>query len=195
MPNGAGSSRKIPSMSSESIQYETVVGSRRIHDGKVVHLRVDDIQMPSGRVVQREIVEHRGAVCALPILPDGRIAMIKQWRTATQELLWEIPAGSLEVGEAPADCAGRELIEEIGYKAGKLSLLFQCYLAPGYSSEMIYGYLAEDLTLVGADPEEDENIELVVKPLEELLPLIDSGEIRDAKTICALLGYYRLKKS
>lgn len=173
---------------------EKRLDSQRIYDGKVVKLRLDTVQLPSGRTAKREVLEHNGAVSILPVLPDGQIAMIKQWRTATGELLWEIPAGGLEEGEAPEECAKRELIEEIGYKVGKLTLLFQCYLAPGYSSEMMWGYMAEDLELVGAQPEEDENIELVIKPLEELLPLIDSGEIRDSKTICALLSLHRLRQ-
>lgn len=168
--------------------------SQRIYDGKVVKLRLDTVELPSGRTAQREVLEHNGAVSVLPVLPDGQIAMIKQWRTATGEVLWEIPAGGLEIGEEPEACAERELIEEVGYKTGKLTLLFQCYLAPGYSSEMMWGYMAEDLELVGAQPEEDENIELVIKPLEELLPLIDSGEIRDSKTICALLSLYRRRQ-
>ncbi|PQV63610.1 ADP-ribose pyrophosphatase [Abditibacterium utsteinense] len=170
---------------------EKQLESQRIYDGKVVHLRVDTVELPSGRTSKREVLEHRGAVCILPVLPDGQIAMIRQWRTAAQEILWEIPAGGLEEGEVPEECAKRELIEEVGYTTGKISLLFQCYLAPGYSSEMMWAYLAEDLELVGAQPEEDETIELVIKPLEELLPLIDSGEIRDSKTICALLALHR----
>ena len=170
---------------------EKVLSSERIYDGKVVNLRVDTIELPSGNVTKREIMEHGGAVSILPILPDGKIGMIKQWRSATQELLWELPAGGLEKGENPAECARRELIEEIGYEIGKLTLIFQCYLAPGYSSEMMWGYLGEDLKLVGAQPEEDENIELIPMSLEELLPLIDSGEIRDSKTICGLLALHR----
>ena len=170
---------------------EKVLSSERIYDGKVVNLRVDTIELPSGNVTKREIMEHGGAVSILPILPDGKIGMIKQWRSATQEYLWELPAGGLEKGENPEECARRELIEEIGYEIGKLTLLFQCYLAPGYSSEMMFGYLGEDLKLVGAQPEEDESIELVAMSLEELLPLIDSGEIRDSKTICGLLALHR----
>lgn len=173
---------------------EKQLETQRIYDGKVVKLRVDTVEMPSGRTAKREVLEHRGAVCVLPVMPDGQIAMIKQWRTAAQEILWEIPAGGLEIDEAPEDCAGRELIEEIGYKAGKLTLIYQAYLAPGYSSEMMWAYLGEDLELVGAQPEEDENIELVILPLEELLPLIDSGEIRDSKTVAALLALYRLRQ-
>ncbi|MBW3635829.1 MAG: NUDIX hydrolase [Armatimonadetes bacterium] len=170
---------------------EKIVSSERIYDGKVVHLRLDTIELPSGREAKREILEHQGAVCVLPVMPDGQIAMIRQWRTAAQETLWELVAGGLEAGETPEECARRELIEEIGYQTGKLTPLFQCFLAPGYSSEMMWGFLGEDLELVGAQPEEDENIELVIKPLEELLPLIDSGEIRDSKTICGLLALHR----
>ncbi len=170
---------------------EKTISSQRIYDGKVVRLRLDTIELPSGREAKREILEHSGAVCVLPVMPDGQIAMIRQWRTAAQETLWELVAGGLEAGEKPEECARRELIEEIGYQAGKLTPLFQCYLAPGYSSEMLWGFLGEDLELVGAEPEEDETIELVIKPLEELLPLIDSGEIRDSKTICGLLALHR----
>lgn len=173
---------------------EKILSSEQIYDGKIVNLRVDTIELPSGNVTKREIMAHGGAVSVVPILPDGKIGMIRQWRSAVQEYLWELPAGGLEKGEKPEDCAGRELIEEIGYKAGKLTLFFQCYLAPGYSSEMMYGFLGEDLELVGAQPEEDETIELVPKSLEELLPLIDSGEIRDSKTVCGLLALYRRRK-
>lgn len=172
---------------------EKVLSSEQIYDGKVVNLRVDTIELPSGNVTKREIMEHGGAVCVVPILPDGKIGMIKQWRSAVQEYLWELPAGGLERGENPEECARRELVEEIGYQTGKLSLLFQCYLAPGYSSEMMWGYLGEELTQVGAQPEEDENIDLIPMTLEELLPLIDAGEIRDSKTICGLLALYRQK--
>ena len=172
---------------------EKVLSSEAIYNGKVVNLRVDTIEMPSGNVTKREILEHGGAVCIIPILPDEKIGMIRQWRSAVQEYLWELPAGGLEKGENPRECAGRELIEEIGYEAGKLTQIFQCYLAPGYSSEMMFGFLGEDLKEVGAQPEADESIELVPMSLEELLPLIDSGEIRDSKTVCGLLALYRMR--
>ena len=173
---------------------EKVLSSDRIYDGKVVNLRVDTIELPSGNVTKREIMEHGGAVCIVPLLPDGTIGVIRQWRSAVQEYLWELPAGGLEKDENPEDCAGRELIEEIGYKAGKLTPLFQCFLAPGYSSELMHGFLGEELEMVGAQPEEDENIDLRPMGLEELLPMIDSGEIRDSKTICGLLALYRMRR-
>ncbi len=173
---------------------EKVLSSDQIYDGKVVKLRVDTIELPSGNVTKREIMEHGGAVCIVPLLPDGKIGMIRQWRSAVQEYLWELPAGGLEKGENPDECARRELIEEIGYQAGKLTPLFQCYLAPGYSSELMHGFLGEELELVGAQPEEDENIDLTPMTIEELLPMIDNREIRDSKTICGLLALYRMRQ-
>ena len=167
---------------------EQVLSTERIHDGKVVHLRIDTIKMPSGNVTKREILEHKGAVCIVPMLPDGKIALIRQWRSAVREYLYELPAGGLEAGEGLEECAKRESIEEIGYKIGKLTPLFQCYLAPGYSSEMMWGFLAEDLEEVGAQPEADENIELVAVSFEEALQMVESGKVRDSKTICGLLA-------
>ena len=191
--DGFGAQNKFMHLTADEGQTkpEKVIESQRIHEGKVVRLRVDTIELPSGHITKREIMEHAGAVCIVPVLPDGRIGMIRQWRSAVQEYLYELPAGGLEPGEAPEECAKRESIEEIGYKIGKLTPLFNCYLAPGYSSEMMWGFLGEELELVGAQPEEDETIELVARPLEEFLPLIDSGEIRDSKTICGLLALLR----
>ncbi len=173
---------------------ETILSVENLFNGKVVRLRLYSIELPSGHHAKREVLEHGGAVCIVPVLPDGKIGLIRQWRTAAGEWLLELPAGGIEPNEAPDACAKRESIEEIGMQIGKLSPLFQCFLAPGYSSEMMYGYLAEDLTNVGARPEEDENIEFVPVTLEEALQLLDDGKIRDSKTICGLLAYARLKK-
>ena len=173
---------------------EKILSVEDTFNGKVVHLRVYSIELPSGHHAKREVIEHGGAIAIIPVLPDGRIALIRQWRTAAQEWLLEIPAGGIEKGENPGECARRESIEEIGYSIGKLSPLFQCFLAPGYSSEVIHIFLAEDLTEVGAQPEEDENLEFVPVSLDEALELLDAGKIRDAKTIAGLLAYARLKK-
>lgn len=174
---------------------EKVIASERIHDGRVVHLRVDTIELPSGNISKREILEHKGAVCLLPVLPDGNIGLIRQWRSAVQEYIYELPAGGLEEGESPQECARRESVEEIGYEVGKISPLFGCYLAPGYSSEMMWGFLGEELKLVGAQPEDDENIELVPVTLQKALEMVENGEIRDSKTICGVLAYARLKNA
>ena len=170
---------------------EQILSVENVFDGKVVRLRLYSIKLPSGHIGKREVLEHNGAVSIVPILPDGRIGLIRQWRTAANEWILELPAGGIEPGEAPEEGAKRESIEEIGFKIGKLTPLFKCFLAPGYSSEMMYGYLAEDLEDVGAQPEPDENLEFVPVTLDEALSMIDDGQIRDSKTICGLLAYAR----
>jgi ADP-ribose pyrophosphatase len=179
------------SNTSSNDRPETVISSERIYDGKVVHLRIDTIELPSGNITKREILEHKGAIGLLPVLPDGRIGLIRQWRSAVQEYIYELPAGGLEEGETPEECAKRESIEEIGYEVGKITPLFHCWLAPGYSSEMMWGFLGEDLKEVGAQPEEDETIELVPVTLEEALQMVDDGRIHDSKTTCGILAYAR----
>jgi ADP-ribose pyrophosphatase len=106
-------------------------------------------------------------------------------------MLLEIPAGGLNVGEDPAACASRELLEECGLRAQRMTQLFECFLAPGYSTELIHIYLAEGLEDTEAQPEEDENLEIVEYSLDELLELYEAGQLRDAKTIAGVLAYYR----
>jgi ADP-ribose pyrophosphatase len=170
---------------------ETTVSTRRIHEGRIINVREDVVQLIDGRETKREIVEHKGAVCVVPVLPDGRVVMVRQFRKPAESDLLEVPAGGLEAGETPIECARRELIEECGYRAGKITPLFEAYLAPGYSTELMYGYLAEDLTPCETDPDEDENVEVELYTLDELLPMIDEGSLRDAKTLAGLLCLYR----
>jgi ADP-ribose pyrophosphatase len=171
--------------------FEKTISSQRIHEGRIINLREDTVSLPSGRTAKREIVEHRGAVCVVPVLDDGRVVMVRQFRKPAEDALLELPAGGLNANEDPRSCAERELIEECGLQAGQLTSLFTCYLAPGYSTELMHGFLGEKLEEVNATPEEDENLEIEVYALEELLTMIDDGRIRDAKTICGLLALYR----
>lgn len=171
--------------------FETTISSQRIHEGRIINLREDTVALPSGRHGKREIVEHKGAVCIVPVLEDGRVVMVRQYRKPAEAVLLEIPAGSLEVGEDPLACADRELTEECNYKAGRLTPLFTCYLAPGYSTEIMHGYIGEDLRHLPGTPDEDENLEIQTYTIDELLPMIDDGRIRDSKTICGLLALYR----
>jgi ADP-ribose pyrophosphatase len=170
---------------------ETTLSTRRIHEGRIINLREDVVQLVDGREAKREIVEHKGAVCIVPVLPDGRIVMVRQYRKPAESDLLEVPAGGLEAGETPIECARRELTEECGYAAGKVTPLFEAYLAPGYSTELMYGFLGEELTPAETNPDEDENVEVELYTLEELLPMIDEGSLRDAKTVSALLCLYR----
>jgi len=166
---------------------EEVIRSERIFQGRVVNLRVDTVQLPNGKVSQREVVEHRGAVAIVPLLNDDTVLMIRQFRLAVNEVLLEVPAGTLEPGEPPEVCAARELEEETGYRAGTLRKLFSQYLAPGYSQEILHVFLAKDLEKTAQHTEDDESVEVVPVPLSRAVDMVLSGEIRDAKTIASLL--------
>lgn len=170
---------------------ETTLSTRRIHEGRIINLREDVVRLADGRESKREIVEHKGAVCIVPVLPDGRIVMVRQFRKPAEAALLEVPAGGLESGEEPLEAARRELIEECGYQAARITPLFQAYLAPGYSTELMYAFLGEELTTCDIDPDEDENVEVEIYTLDELLTRIDNGEVSDAKTLSALLCLYR----
>jgi len=165
---------------------ERVIGSRDIYQGKIVHLRVDTVELPNGHETKREIVQHRGAVCVVPVRADGVVLMVRQFRLAAGCVLLEIPAGTLEEDEDPADCAARELEEETGFKPGSLQKLFRAFLSPGYSTEAIHAYLATDLTAGAVHLDAGENVQIVEVPLEEIERHIDSGKIEDAKSIAAL---------
>lgn len=173
---------------------ETVTDSESIYEGKIVHLRVDTVRLPNGKEAKREVVAHRGAVCIVPVREDGTVLLVRQFRLPAGKALLEIPAGTLEAGEEPLACAARELEEETGYRAGNLRPLFQAYLAPGYSTELIHAFLATELTETNTNPDADENVELVPVPLAEAEDRVLRGEFQDAKTIASLLAASRLLK-
>jgi len=165
---------------------ERLVRSRRIYDGRVISLRVDEVALPSGRTATREIVEHRGAVAVVPLTPHGDVLLVRQYRAATGGTLLEIPAGTLEVGEDAPHALQRELAEEIGMRAGRVQHLATFYPSPGFLTEVVYVYLAADLTPHRLEAEE-EDLEVVRLPLPEARAMVDRGEIRDAKSIIGLL--------
>ncbi len=168
---------------------EKVVESETIFQGKLISLRVEKVELPGGVRSTREIVVHRGAVAILPILPSGDVLLVRQFRLPAKKVLWEIPAGTLTPGEEPLECARRELKEETGYSAGKWRKLTSLFLAPGYSTECIHIFLAEELSQGKAKLDEDEIISLSPIPLGKALEMVINGEIEDAKTVCALLLY------
>lgn len=174
--------------------FENTIASRRIHEGRIINLREDTVVTPSGHTALREVVEHKGAVAIVPVLDDGRVAMVRQFRKPAEDALLEIPAGGLDAGEDPADCARRELSEECGLHAERTTLLFSMYLAPGYSTELLHCFLAEALTTTETHPDEDESVEVEIHDLPSLLRMIDDGRICDAKTIAGLLALYRRQK-
>lgn len=166
---------------------EETVASQRAFDGRLVKVRVDTVRLADGSEARREVVEHPGAVAVLPVLDDGRVILERQWRQPVGEALWEIPAGTLTPGEAPEDCARRELAEEIGYAPGGLERLTSVFLAPGYSSEMIHLFVARGLREVEGHADADERIHAAPLTLDRVRAMIANGEIRDAKTVCAVL--------
>jgi ADP-ribose pyrophosphatase len=174
-------------MSCEKIFVEKLVNSERIYNGRVINLRKDIVELTNLRTTTREVIEHPGAAAIVPLLEDNKILMIKQYRHATEETLMEIPAGTLQKGEKPEECASRELTEETGCKAKELKKIVSCYLAPGYSNEVIHIYIATDISQVDQKPEEDENIQVVTMSLDEAVQKIKDDKIRDAKTIIGIL--------
>ncbi|MBI4300968.1 MAG: NUDIX hydrolase [Chloroflexi bacterium] len=166
---------------------EETLNSRRIYSGRVVGLRVDTVRLPDGRTTQREIVEHSEAVAIVPLDARSNAIMVRQYRKPVERQLLEIPAGGIEPGESPEAAAARELKEETGYSAGKIERIGGIYSAPGFCQEYLHLFLATDLVPGRPEAEEDESIELVMVPLQEVPNLIASGQICDAKSVAALL--------
>jgi len=149
---------------------------------------VDRVMLPNGRIAEREVVVHRGAV-AIIAADNGKVLLERQYRHAARKVLWEVPAGTREEGEDPEDCAARELEEETGYKASSMKPLFRFYAAPGYSKEVIHVFLAEGIRRGQPNPNDDEMVECTLVPLAEALRMVESNEIEDSKTIASLLYY------
>lgn len=165
---------------------ETKVESITVYQGKVVNLRVDQVRLPSARISTREVVEHPGSVGIVPIDNDGKVILIRQYRYAAGEVLWEIPAGKLDPGEDPSDCARRELEEETTYLAGYLEKMASFFTSPGFSGEILHLFLGTDLVPGTGHPDEDENIRTYHLSQEAVLTMMEKGEIRDAKTLLGL---------
>jgi len=168
-------------------QFEKTLSSSRPFSGRLIKLRIDEVLLPNGRKTTREIVEHGGAVAVLA-LRGNSILMEKQYRHTAGKVLWEIPAGTIEKGEEPKDCAIRELREETGYEAKKMEEIIHFYVAVGYSTEIIRIFLATGLKWHGATLEEDEQIETKFLPIVDALQMVKCNEIEDAKTIIGLLS-------
>jgi ADP-ribose pyrophosphatase len=161
--------------------------SEIIYRGNVVTLRLDPIQLEDGRTVKLEIVEHAPSIGVLPLKDDRTALLVRQYRHSAGETLREIVAGSLDPGEAPEAAAQRELAEEIGFRAREMIPLGGFYLCPGYTTEFMHIFLARGLEPSTAEADEDEQIELEEIPLAELYRQVRAGELRDSKTVAALL--------
>lgn len=172
---------------------EKTLKSEIVFSGRIMTVRKDEIELPTGKTSFRETVDHSGGVVILASIVknnEEKILMVKQFRYPLKQVILELPAGKLEKGEDPLDAAKRELIEETGYKAQKWENLGFIHTSAGYSNEKLYLYKATDLDFVGECPDEGEFLKNCEYSKAEVLRMIKSGEITDAKTICAMLKGY-----
>lgn len=165
---------------------EKTINSELIFDGRVVKLYKDSVELSTGQKTFREVVKHSGGVVILAFKGD-KILLVKQFRYPMKEVMLELPAGKLEQGEDPFEAAKRELEEETGYCANKWTDLGYVYTSPGYSDEKLYLYKAEDLEFTHCHPDEGEIIQAFEYKYDDVLKMIDNGQINDSKTLCALL--------
>ena len=152
---------------------EKTVESRVLFEGKIITVRLDKAELPNGRVASREVVEHPGGVAILPLFDDGTVSLVRQFRYPFQEVVAELPAGKLE--------------EEVGASCGRLTYLGCLYSSPGFSSEVLHMYLAQELTEGACHPDEDEFLSVERIPFSALVEQVRQGEIKDAKTVALVL--------
>lgn len=168
-------------------EEEKTISSDRIYTGKVISLKVDTVEIEKKGYQKREIVEHGGAVAIVAINDNNEVILVRQFRKAIEKVIWEIPAGKLEIGENPKDCAIRELKEETGYSAENMKLIHKFYTSAGFSNQKIYIFLATGLTAGDNNFDYDEDLEVHEIDLEEAYNMISRNEIEDAKTSIGLL--------
>lgn len=175
-----------------NLTEETLSQSYR-YKGRIINLRVDEARLPNGKIASREVVEHPGGVCVAALTDDLEVLMVRQFRYPYGEIVLEAPAGKREKGEDPLLCGIRELKEETGAAAENYRFMGELYPSPGYCGEIIYLYLATGLTFSQMSPDEDEFLECERIPLQRLVDMALSGEIRDAKTQALILKIEALR--
>jgi ADP-ribose pyrophosphatase len=171
----------IPRLLSSTVAYK----------GRLFDVEVDELEMAGGVIARREIIRHPGAVAMVPVAADGRLLLVTQYRHAAGRRLLEIPAGTLEPGEDPRDCAIRECQEEVGMIPRTIVPMGGLYVAPGYTSEYIHLFVCTDLQESALDADDDEDLEVERLSVEHALQLIEAGHICDAKSVIGILRYTR----
>ena len=166
---------------------EKTSSSAIVFQGKLLDVRRDKVILPNGDNGIREWINHPGAVCCIPKLPNGKIALIRQYRYSVRKMMIELPAGKLDKNETPENCAIRELEEEIGYKANKVTFLTNIHPAIGFANEKMWIYYAEDLEKTNQKLDSDEFIEIIPTKLEDALKMVWNGSITDVKTMIGLI--------
>ncbi len=167
--------------------FERVTASRRIHEGRIVNLREDTVELPDGRSALREVVEHAQVVAIVPLDNESNVLLVRQYRLPAEDALLEIPAGGVDEGESIEQAAQRELREETGYRADRLERLTGFFVSPGYCTEFIHVFRATGLSESPIAGDDDENITVEPMPLAQALRLVETEEIRDSKSIIGLL--------
>ncbi len=160
---------------------------QEIYKGRIVHLVVEKVRLPNGHLATLEVIHHPGAAAVVPFLSSDRVVLVNQYRHAAGGFLLEVPAGKLDAGEPPEICALRETEEETGYRPGRIERMGAIFTTPGFTDEVIHLFAAHDLTPTRPHVEEDEVLSVVELSLAEAVEKVEQGEIRDAKSICALL--------
>ena len=178
-------------MSAKKSSTAKVLSSKVIYKGAIFGIRRDEVIEPSGVRTTREMITHPGSVVVLPVLADKRIVMIRQYRHAAKQYLWELVAGRIDEGEAPRKAAARELMEETGYRAKRFKVFLDVFPTPGFLEERMYILLAEGLSAGQAQPEDDEKIVAKAYTRKELEEMMRQGKLRDAKSVAGLLYYFR----
>lgn len=175
---------------------EKTITSKKIFEGNIIDVQLDEVKLPNGETAERELVYHPGAVAVIPITADNKIVLVEQYRKPLERTLIEIPAGKLEKNENPITAAVRELEEETGYTTTNLSQVTSFYTSPGFANELVYVYITNDLIKMENPPagDDDEFVEIMEVTLEEAKSLIEEGRIQDAKTNYAVLYLHALNK-
>lgn len=177
---------------------EKQISSKTLFDGSFLQFVEDQIEIENTEPLiqsKRQYVVHPGGVCIVPVLPNGDIVMVKQYRTPIGKIIYELPAGKIDKGEDTLTTAKRELKEETGYSSDEWTEIGETYSSPGYSTELLYIYIAKNIKEGANNPDPGEIIETVTMPLDEALQKIMNGEIRDAKTINGIFFYKRILES
>ncbi len=172
---------------------EKTVSSEMIFEGKIIKTRLDKVELPDGKLANREVVEHPGGVCIVAVNDENEIYLVKQFRKPLEKAIYEIPAGKLDKGEHHRDCGLRELKEETGMSAKTFEYLGHIYASPGFTNETIHIYYAEGLNQGDTEFDEDEFLDIEKVSLDKAYQMIMDGEINDSKTVCGILKYIALK--
>jgi ADP-ribose pyrophosphatase len=165
---------------------EITLETKRLFDGQLLKVNVDKAKLSDGTIVHREWIKHPGACAIVPLFDSSETILLRQYRYGPARMFWEVPAGKIDTGESIEETASRELLEETGYRANKLSNIGHFYPAIGFCDEIIHVFVARDLQFEASNTDEDERVDALRLPLDTVFTMLDSGEIEDGKTIIVL---------